>query len=103
MHIVFLERVLDDGRYEITIRKGKEELKRALGRKYVFPEKLVLTKQQRDENSDCLKDLLTGAFCLQEFENVTFVVKDENGETIEDYYKSLFDDIGGGVRFGREL
>ncbi|MBI5756597.1 MAG: hypothetical protein HZA12_06690 [Nitrospirae bacterium] len=98
MHIVFLERKLKDGKFEITIRQGREELKRLIGRKYVFPEKLVLTKQQRDENHDCLKDILTGAFCLQEFENVTYVVKNENGDIIEDYYKSIYDDIGGGLR-----
>ena len=98
MHIVFLEKELSDGRFEITIRQGREELKRLIGRKYVFPEKLVLTKQQRDENKDSLKDILTGAFCLQEFENVTYVVKNENGDTIEDYFKSIYDDIGDGLR-----
>lgn len=98
MHIVFLEKKLPDGRFEISIRQGREELKRAIGREYTFPEKLVLTKQQREENKDCLKDILTGAFCLQDFENVTFVVKNETGDVVDDYYKSLFDDIGDGVR-----
>lgn len=98
MHIVFLEKKLADGRFEITIRQGREELKRAIGRKYTFPEKLILTKQQREENKDCLKDILTGAFCLQDFENVTFAVKNEKGDVVDDYYRSLFDDIGDGVR-----
>ena len=97
MHIVFLERKLNDGKFEITIRQGRDELKRLIGRKYVFPEKLVLTKEQREENKDCMKDILTGAFCLQELEDVTYVVKDVAGETIEDYYKSIYDDIGGGL------
>ena len=98
MHIVFLEKELSDGRFEITIRQGREELKRLIGRKYVFPEKLVLTKEQREENKDCMKDILTGAFCLQELEDVTYVVKNENGDTIEDYFKSIYDDIGDGLR-----
>lgn len=100
MHLVFLEKELDDGKFEITIKKGREELKRVLGRRYEFsfPEKLVLTKEQKIENRDCLKDILTGAFCLQELENVTYVVKNENGEPLDDYSKSLYDDIGGGVR-----
>ena len=45
-----------------------------------------------------MKDILTGAFCLQELEGVTFVVKNERGDTIEDYHKSIYDDIEGGVR-----
>ena len=93
MHIEFLERVLDDGRIEISIIKGKEALRKAIGGKYVFPEKLILTKEQKMENRDALKDLLTGAFCLQEFKDVTFTVKNEKGELIDDYYRSLFDDI----------
>ncbi|MCC7202205.1 MAG: hypothetical protein IT393_05990 [Nitrospirae bacterium] len=98
MHLVFLEKELSDGKFEITIRQGRDELKRLIGRKYTFPEKLVLTKQQREENKDCMKDILTGAFCLQEHEGISFVVKNEKGDTIEDYYKSIYDDIEGGVR-----
>ncbi len=98
MHIVFLERVLSDGKFEITIRQGGEELKREIGRKYTFPEKLVLTKEQREDNKDCLKDIITGAFCIQELTGVTFVVKNEKGDTLPEYYKSLYDDIGEGVR-----
>lgn len=99
MHIVFLERILEDGRYEISIRKGREELRNAIGRKYTFPEKLVLTREQREENKDCLKDILTGAFCIQELENVTYEVKNVNGEILQEYYRSLYDDVGDGVRF----
>lgn len=95
MLLVFLERVLPDGKFELTIREGKDELKRAIGSKFTFPEKLVLTKEQREENRNNMKDLLAGAFCLQELEGVPFVVKNEKGETIEDYYKSVYDNIGG--------
>ena len=98
MNIVFLEKRLSDGKFEITIRQGSDELKRLIGRKYTFPEKLVLTGEQREENKDCMKDVITGAFCLQELEVVTYVVKNERGDTIEDYYKSIYDDIEGGVR-----
>ena len=98
MQIVFLEKKLSDGKFEITIRQGRDELKRLIGRKYTFPEKLVLTGEQREENKDCMKDILTGAFCLQELEGITFVVKNERGDTIEDYYKSIYDDIEGGAR-----
>lgn len=97
MHLVFLERELADGKLELTIRQGGEELKRAIGRKYTFPEKLVLTKEQREENKDNMKDILTGAFCLQDLEGVTFVVRNEKGETLGDYYKSIYDGIEGGV------
>jgi len=40
------------------------------------------------------QDLLAGAFCLQELEGVPFVVQNEKGETLEDYFKSAYDNIG---------
>ncbi len=98
MHIVFLEKRLSDGKFEITIRQGKEELKRLIDKSYTFPEKLVLTGEQREENKDCMKDILTGAFCLQELEGITFLVVNERGDAIEDYNKSIYDDVQGGVR-----
>lgn len=94
MMLVFLERELPGGKVEITLRQGRDELKRAIGNKFPFPEKLVLTKEQREENKDNMKDLLAGAFCLQELEGVPFIVRDEKGETLEDYFKSAYDNIG---------
>ncbi|MDD5435743.1 MAG: hypothetical protein PH343_09975, partial [Nitrospira sp.] len=78
--------------------QGIGDLKKAIGGKYAFPEKLVMTGEQREENKDCLKDILTGAFCIQELDDVTFVVKNERGDTLPEYYKSIYDDIGDGVR-----
>ena len=98
MHIVFLERKLSDGKFEVAIKQGLEELKSTIGKKFTFPEKLVMTGEQREENKDCLKDILTGAFCIQELDDVTFVVKNERGDTLPEYYKSIYDDIGDGVR-----
>jgi hypothetical protein len=95
MMLVFLERELPGGKVEITLRQGRDELKRAIGGKIPFPEKMILTKEQREENKDNMKDLLAGAFCLEELVGVPFVVKNEKGEILEDYYKSAYDNIGG--------
>lgn len=94
MLLVFLERELPDGRVEITLRQGREQLKRAIGNKFPFPEKMILTKEQRESNKNNMKDLLAGAFCLQELEGVPFVVQNEKGEVIGDYDKSAYDYIG---------
>jgi len=94
MLLVFLERELPGGKIELTLRQGRDELKRAIGTKFPFPEKMILTKEQREENKDNMKDLLAGAFCLQELEGVPFVVRNEKGETLEDYFKSAYDNIG---------
>lgn len=94
MLLVFLERELSDGKVEITLRQGKDQLKRAIGNKFPFPEKMVLTKEQREQNKNNMKDLLSGAFCLQELEGVPFIVQNEKGETIEDYDKSAYDYVG---------
>ena len=94
MHVGFVERVLEDGRFEVSIVEGREELKAAIAGKFVFPEKLILTAQQREENKDGLRDILTGAFCLQGIKDVIFTVRNEKGEPIKDYSKSLYDQIG---------
>ncbi len=94
MHITFVEKVLADGRYEISIVEGSEELEKAIAGEFTFPEKLILTKQQKEDNKDGLKDLLTGAFCIQDKANATFTVTNEKGVVIDDYSKSLYDDIG---------
>lgn len=94
MLLVFLERELPDGKIEITLRQGKDQLKRAIRNKFPFPEKMILTKEQRESNKNNMKDLLAGAFCLQELEGVPFIVQNENGETIEDYDKSAYDHVG---------
>ena len=94
MHITFVEKVLANGDYEISIVEGSKELKKAIAGEFTFPKKLILTKQQKEENKDGLKDLLTGAFCIQDKENVTFTVKNEKGAVIDDYSKSLYDEIG---------
>lgn len=91
MVLVFMERELSDGKIEVTLRQGKDELKRAIGNKFPFPQKMILTKEQREENKENMKDLLAGAFCLQEMEGVPFVVKNEKGEVLEDYNKSAYD------------
>ena len=93
MHITFVERVLADGSFEISIVEGSKELKKAISGEYTFPKQLILTKEQKEENKDGLKDLLTGAFCRQDMENVTFTVTNEKGAVIDDYSKSLYDDI----------
>lgn len=93
MHITFVERVLADGSFEISIVEGSKELKKAISGEYTFPKQLILTKEQKEENKDGLKDLLTGAFCIQDIENVTFTVTNEKGAVIDDYSKSLYDDI----------
>jgi len=64
MHVGFVEKTLEDGRFEVSIVEGQEELKTAIAGKYVFPEKLILTAQQKEENKEGLRDILTGAFCL---------------------------------------
>jgi hypothetical protein len=94
MHITFVEKVLADGNFEISIVEGSKELKKAISGEYTFPKKLILTKEQKKENKDGLKDLLTGAFCIQDIENVTFTVTNEKGSVIDDYSKSLYDDVG---------
>lgn len=91
MVLVFMERELSDGKIEVTLRQGKDELKKAIGNKFPFPQKMILTKEQREENKENMKDLLAGAFCLQEMEGVPFVVKNEKGEVLEDYNKSAYD------------
>ncbi len=93
MHIMFVEKVLADGSCEISIVEGSKELKKVIAGEFTVPKKLILTKQQKEENKDGLKDLLTGAFCIQDKENVTFTVTDEKGAVIDDYSKSLYDDI----------
>ena len=66
MNLLFLERVDEEGRFEVTITEGAGELKKLIDPSFVFPEKLVLTAEQREENKEGLRDLLTGAFCFQE-------------------------------------
>ncbi len=94
MNIVFVERVLADGRYEISIAEGSKDLEKAITGEFIFPKKLILTKEQKEQNKEGLRDLLTGAFCLQGLENVTFTVKNDKGEEIDDYSRSLYDSIG---------
>ncbi len=94
MHLVFVERVLDDGRYEISLAEGAEDLEKAIAGKFIFPKKMILTKEQKEQNRDGLRDLLSGAFCFQGMENVTFTVRNEEGKDIDDYSKSLYDSIG---------
>jgi len=93
MHVVFVEKELKDGSFEITIAEGAKELKTAIAGEYVFPEKLILTKEQKEENRDGLKDILTGAFCLQDIKGSTFTVKNEKDEILGDYNRSLYDDL----------
>ncbi|MBE9505067.1 MAG: hypothetical protein IME96_12930 [Proteobacteria bacterium] len=93
MHIEFVEKINTDGNFEITIEKGSEGLKKEIAGKYTFPQKLILTKVQREENKDGLMDILTGAFCLQEIQDVTFIVRDEQGEPVDEYNNSLYADI----------
>lgn len=93
MHIEFAERVNADGSFEITIQKGLEGLRKEIAGKYPLPKKLILTKEQKKENMDGLMDLLTGAFCLQEIPNVSFIVRDENGKTLDEYYNSIYNDL----------
>jgi len=94
MHIVFLEKVLDDGRYEISILEGADELEKSISGEFTFPKKLILTAEPKEQNRDGLRDLLTGAFCLQGLSNVTFKVRNEKGEDLDDYSRSLYDSIG---------
>jgi hypothetical protein len=94
MHIVFVEKVLADGSYEIHIAEGSEDLKKVISSEFVFPEKLVLTKEQKEQNKEGLRDLLSGAFCFQGMPSVSFTVKNEKGEKIDDYSSSLYDSIG---------
>ncbi|MBE9532354.1 MAG: hypothetical protein IME98_06060 [Proteobacteria bacterium] len=93
MNLLFLERVNEDGNFEVTITEGAEELKGVIEKSYVFPEKLVLTAEQREENKEGLRDLLTGAFCFQEIAGISFRVVNEKGELIPDYMRSLYDDL----------
>jgi hypothetical protein len=94
MHIVFVEKVLADGRYEVSIAEGSEELEKAISGEFTFPKKMILTAEQKEQNKDGLRDLLTGAFCLQGLPNVTFKVRNEKGDDIDDYSRSLYDSIG---------
>ena len=91
MKMVFLERELEDGRLEITIKEGASELKGRIEEDFVFPEKLILTKEQKEENITGLRDLLTGAFCVQGFEDLYYQVFNEEGEQLVEYYKSVYD------------
>ena len=93
MHLVFLERVLEDGSFEITLKEGAEGLKKVIDAKFVFPKKLVLTAEQKEENKEGLRDLLTGAFCFQEIAGISFTVVNEKGELVPDYMMSLYDDL----------
>lgn len=93
MNLVFLERVNEDGNFEVTITEGAEELKGVIDKSFVFPEKLVLTVEQREENKEGLRDLLTGAFCFQEIGGISFKVLNESGELISDYMRSLYDEL----------
>jgi hypothetical protein len=93
MHIVFVEKVLSDGSYEISVVEGGKELEKAIAGKFTIPKKLILTKEQKAENRNGLKDLLTGAFCIQDMDDVTFTVTNERGEEIDDYSKSMYDDV----------
>jgi len=94
MHIVFVEKVLADGRYEISIVEGAQELEKAIAGAFIFPRKMILTREQKEENREGLRDLLTGAFCLQGLPDVTFTVNDEEGKVLSDYARSLYDTIG---------
>ena len=93
MELLFLERVNEDGNFEVTITEGAEALKGLIDKSFVFPEKLVLTAEQREENKEGLRDLLTGAFCFQEIAGISFRVVNEEGELIPDYMRSLYDDL----------
>lgn len=94
MQIVFLEKVLDDGRYEISIVEGADDLEKSISGEFTCPKKMILTAEQKEQNKDGLRDLLTGAFCLQGLPDVTFKVRNEKGEDIDDYSRSLYDSIG---------
>jgi hypothetical protein len=96
MHLVIVEKTLANGNVELTIKEGAEELKKAIAGKFVFPQKLVLTADQKLENKAGLRDILTGAFCIQDIPGATFTVINENGDEISDYKRSLYDGIGGG-------
>ncbi len=93
MNLVFLEKVNEDGSVEITIKEGAEGLRKVIDDKFVFPEKLVLTAEQKEENKEGLRDLLTGAFCFQEIGGVSFTVVNDKGELIADYMRSLYDEL----------
>ncbi len=93
MHLVFLERIDENGNFEITIKEGAEGLKEVIDDKFVFPQKLVLTAEQKEENKEGLRDLLTGAFCFQEIGGVSFTVVNEDDVLVPDYMRSLYDDI----------
>ena len=93
MNLVFLEKVNEEGSFEITIKEGAEELKNVIDDKFVFPQKLVLTAEQKEENKEGLRDLLTGAFCFQEIGGISFTVVNDNGELIADYMRSLYDEL----------
>ena len=89
---------MENGDFEVTITSGAKELETAIAGEFVMPKKLILTKEQKEENKDGLRDLLTGAFCLQGIQDVSFNVKNEEGHAIQDYSKSLYDsfpDAGG--------
>ncbi len=97
MHLVFLEKTLEDGNIEITIKEGAEGLKDVIDAEFVFPKKMILTEEQKSENITGLKDLITGAFCFQGNADVTFEVLNEAGEVLNEYKKSLYDDLHGQV------
>jgi len=93
MHIEFVEKVNADVNFEITIQKGLEGLRTEIAGKYPMPKKMILTKQQKKENMEGLMDILTGAFCLQEMQNVTFIVRNENGKILDEYFNSLYSEL----------
>jgi hypothetical protein len=93
MNLIFLERVDENGNYEITLKEGADGLKEVIDDKFVFPQKLVLTAEQKEENKEGLRDLLTGAFCFQEIAGISFQVVNENGDLVPDYMSSLYDDL----------
>ena len=62
MHIMFVEKVLTDGSYEISVVEGSKELKKVIAGEFTLPKKLILTKQQKEENKDGLKDHLYSPF-----------------------------------------
>ena len=93
MHVEFIEKIQKDGSFEITISEGAERLKEAIEGKYVFPQKLVITKEQKEENREGLKDIITGAFCLQDIEGSTFNVRNEKDEILGEYKRSMYEGL----------
>jgi len=93
MHVEFIEKIQKDGSFEITISEGAESLKEAIAGKYVFPQKLVISKEQKEENREGLKDIITGAFCLQDIKGSTFNVRNEKDEILGEYKRSMYDGL----------